>query len=71
MNRTLFLVAVTTLIAACSSKPADQVVTTPPAARKPTVIDPQLKALDDAKKVEATLLEADRKNRKAIEDAGG
>ena len=71
MNRTLILLAVTALIAACSSKPADPVVTAPPAARQPTVIDPQLKALDDAKKVESTLLEADRKNRKAIEDAGG
>lgn len=71
MNRTLFLIVVTTLLAACSPKPADPAVTDPPAIRQPTVIDPQLKALDDAKKVEATLLEADRKNRKALEDAGG
>ena len=71
MNRTLFLIAVTTLLAACSPKPAEPVVTDSPAMRPTTVIDPQLKALDDAKKVEATLLEADRRNRKAIEDAGG
>ncbi len=71
MNRILFLIAVTALLAACSPKPAAPVVTTPPVTRQPTVIDPQLKALDDAKKVQATLLEADRKNRKAIEDAGG
>lgn len=70
MNRIMISIAVLSLLVACSSKPADPVVTTP-APRQPTVIDPQLKALDDAKKVEATLLEADRKNRKAIEDAGG
>ncbi|MEO7916201.1 MAG: hypothetical protein ABIR16_01040 [Dokdonella sp.] len=70
MNRMMFSIVVTTMLAACSSKPADPVVATP-ATRQPTVIDPQLKALDDAKKVQATLDEADRKRRKAIEDAGG
>ncbi len=71
MNRILLLVALAALMAACSSKPADPVVITPPGTRQPTVIDPQLKALDEAKKVQATLDDADRKRRQEIEDAGG
>lgn len=71
MNRTLVLAIAAVLIAACSPKPADPPVAATPATRQPTVIDPQLKALEDAKKVQATVDEADRKRRKEIEDAGG
>ena len=71
MNRIVIFASAAALLVACSSKPADPPITPTPAARQPTVIDPQLKALDDAKKVQATLDEADRKRRKEIEDAGG
>ncbi len=36
---------------------------------EPTFLDPQLKALNDAKKVEAELLERDKEMKKKIEDA--
>ncbi len=71
MNRIVLLAIAAALLVACSSKPADPPTAATPAARQPTVIDPQLKALDDAKKVQATLDEEDRKRRKAIDDAGG
>ena len=71
MNRALFLIAATTLLVGCSQNPSEPVVTTPATTRQPTIIDPQLKALDSAKKVQATLDEADRKRRQAMEDAGG
>lgn len=71
MLRTLLLATAAALLVACSSKPADPPVVAAPATRQPTVIDAQLKALDDAKKVQATVDEADRKRRKEIEDAGG
>lgn len=71
MNRTLLLAAAAALLVACSSKPADPSVVATPATRQPTVLDAQLETLDDAKKVQATVDEADRKHRKEIEDAGG
>lgn len=61
----------TVLLSACSSKPADTAAATPKAPPAPTVIDPQLKALEDAKAVQATLDEAEGKRRQALEDAGG
>lgn len=71
MNRPLLSAMAAILMVACSPKPADPPVAATPVTRQPTVIDPQLKALDDAKKVQATIDEADRKRRKELEDAGG
>lgn len=71
MNRIVIFASAAALLVACSSKPADPATAAGAVVRQPTVIDPQLKALDDAKKVQATLDEADRKRRKEIEDAGG
>lgn len=59
------------LLAACSPKAADPVATPTPGPPQPTVIDPQLKALQDAKAVQATLDEAERKRRKDLADADG
>ncbi|MBX3697329.1 MAG: hypothetical protein R3F08_00960 [Dokdonella sp.] len=73
-------VAALGLLAACSSSApdADGARSEPsadaaeqPAKRPPTVLDDQLKALDKAKSVEATLKQEQADRDKAIEDAGG
>lgn len=71
MTRPALFAACMVMLAACSSKPADPVATPAPTTRQPTVIDPQLKALEDAKAVQATLDEAERKRRKDLDDSGG
>ena len=77
---TAMLVAALGLLAACSSSApdADGARSEPsadaaeqPAKRPPTVLDDQLKALDKAKSVEATLKQEQADRDKAIEDAGG
>jgi hypothetical protein len=73
-------VAALALLAACSSAApdADEARSDPgadaaaqPAKRPATVFDDQLKALDKAKSVEATLQQEQADRDKAIEDAGG
>lgn len=72
--------AVLGLLAACSSSApdVDEAQSEPsadaaaqPAKRTATVLDDQLKALDKAKSVEATLKQEQADRDKAIEDAGG
>lgn len=62
-------------LAACSrdgdAPPAQAVTPEPPAARTPTVIDDQLKALDKAKAVQAELDAAEAERRRKLDEAGG
>ncbi|HET9031648.1 MAG TPA: hypothetical protein VFN25_01955 [Dokdonella sp.] len=64
------------LLAACSSPSSDvpdKAADQPAAAevRKPTVFDDQLKALDKAKAVEATLKKAEAERSKEIDEQSG
>ena len=63
------------LLAACSgggdAPAAPATSPEPPAARTPTVIDDQLKALEKAKAVQATLDAAEAERRRKLEEAGG
>lgn len=63
IRRTLTVVIVSLLgLAACAPEPppASEAEAAPP--RQPTVIDPQLQALDKAKGVESQVLEASRRS---------
>ena len=67
MTRLLPAVLVVAALSACTpEKPVSSA-----SERPPTVIDPQLKALEDAKAVQATLDEAEKKRRKELDEAGG
>lgn len=68
----LSLVLTGVLLAACSSAtPPPAPDATAPVARVPTVIDPQLQALDKAKAVQKQVDDQARQTRDAIERAGG
>ena len=62
----LILFVSSVLLSACSS---DNERDKKPKEPEPTFLDPQLKALKDAKKIEAELLERDKEMKKKIEDA--
>lgn len=64
---TLILIILATLTA-CSGKPTDPPA--PPPAT-PTVIDPQLKALQDAKDLQKSMEDTEQARRKAIDGNDG
>lgn len=71
MTRSIVAASFTILLVACSSAADQPQQTQAKPAPATTVFDPQLKALQDAKAVEAAQLEAEKKRRQALEDAGG
>lgn len=56
----VFLCASLAALAACSDKP-------PPEPPRPSVIDPQLKAMEAARSIEGTLKEQDEARRRLID----
>ncbi|WP_395790549.1 hypothetical protein [Aquimonas sp.] len=56
---------------AAETAPPGAEVDTPPPARTPTVLDPQLQALERAKAVQAQIDAQAEAQRQAIKDAGG
>jgi hypothetical protein len=59
-------------LGACgSSKPADTAQTAPPPKPQPTVLDPQLKALEKAKAVQDVVDKNAKKQDDQLKDAGG
>ena len=54
-----------------SNKPADTAQTAPPPKPQPTVIDPQLKALEKAKAVQDVVDKNTKKQDDQLKDAGG
>lgn len=63
--RTAVLILAAAVLSACSEKPAPG-----PAQKQPSVIEPQLHALERAKGVEQTLQQGTDSQRKTIDEAG-
>ena len=77
VRQTLIVLVACSLLAACAgdapppATPSDPVAAEPAPARAATVLDDHMKALEDAKAVQATLDKAAAERGKALDDAGG